>query len=78
MSDLNESGYPSVKLSSGSIYQGDYSDFNLSLSYTVVSKMNYDYQENYYITSGLYSHASLLKDSSQVTKPVISVLQEMK
>ena len=78
MSDLNESGYPSVKLSSGSIYQGDYSDFNLSLSYTVVSKMNYDYQENYYITSGLYSHASLLKDSSQVTKPVISVLQELK
>ena len=77
LDNLNNASYPSVRLSDNSIYQGDYSDFNLNTNYEMVSKMNYDYQENYYFSSILYPSAFLLTDSSQVSKPVISVLEKL-
>lgn len=77
LDNLNDAGYPSVRLSDNSIYQGDYSTFNLNTKYEMVSEMKHDYQENYYFSSVLYPSAFLLTDSSQVSKPVISVLEKL-
>lgn len=75
--EINGKKYPSVKLADGTMYSGDYSDFDASTFFlnkpsTLVSTCSHSFNETYLISSSLKDDFSLLdanKYPTYVTNP---------